>query len=164
MISGMSTFTSVHVVLSLIGIFSGFIVMFGLLAGKRLDGWTAVFLVTTVLTSVTGFFFPFHGFLPSHGVGIISLLVLAVAIFARYGRHLAGGWRRTYAITAMIALYLNVFVLIVQVFRKVPALEAVAPTQSEPPFKITQLVVLLIFIALTIAAAIRFRSEPIRTA
>ena len=164
MISGMSTFTSVHVVLSLIGIFSGFIVMFGLLAGKRLDGWTAVFLVTTVLTSVTGFFFPFHGFLPSHGVGIISLLVLAVAIFARYGRHLAGGWRRTYAITAMIALYLNVFVLIVQAFRKVPALEAVAPTQSEPPFKITQLVVLLIFIALTIAAAIRFRSEPIRTA
>jgi hypothetical protein len=120
--------------------------------------------VTTVLTSVSGFFFPFHGFLPSHGVGIISLLVLAVAIFARYGRHLAGGWRRTYAITAMIALYLNVFVLIVQAFRKVPALEAMAPTQSEPPFKITQLVVLLIFIALTIAAAIRFRSEPIRTA
>jgi len=164
MISGMSTFTLVHVVLSLIGIFSGFVVFFGLLAGNRLDGWTAIFLVTTVLTSVTGFFFPFHGFLPSHGVGIISLLVLAVAIFARYGRHLAGGWRRTYAITAMIALYLNVFVLIVQAFRKVPALEAMAPTQSEPPFKITQLVVLLIFIALTIAAAIRFRSEPIRTA
>jgi len=164
MISGMSTFTIVHVVLSLIGIFSGFVAWFGLLAAKRLDGWTAVFLVTTVLTSVTGFFFPFHGFLPSHGVGIISLLVLAVAIFARYGRHLAGGWRRTYAITAMIALYLNVFVLIVQAFRKVPALEAMAPTQSEPPFKITQLVVLLIFIALTIAAAIRFRSEPIRTA
>ena len=164
MIFGMTTFTFVHVVLSLIGILSGFIVMFGLFAGKRLDGWTALFLVTTVLTSVTGFFFPFHGFLPSHGVGIISLLVLAVAIFARYGRHLAGGWRRTYAITAMIALYLNVFVLIVQAFRKVPALEAMAPTQSEPPFKITQLVVLLIFIALTIAAAIRFRSEPIRTA
>ena len=164
MIFGMTTFTFVHVLLSLIGIFSGLLVMFGLFAAKRLDGWTALFLVTTVLTSVTGFFFPFHGFLPSHGVGIISLLVLAVAIFARYGRHLAGGWRRTYAITAMIALYLNVFVLIVQAFRKVPALEAMAPTQSEPPFKITQLVVLLIFIALTIAAAIRFRSEPIRTA
>ena len=164
MVFGLTTFTFVHVVLSLIGIFSGFVVFFGLLAGNRLDGWTAIFLVTTVLTSVTGFFFPFHAFLPSHGVGIISLLVLAVAIFARYSRHLAGGWRRTYAITAMIALYLNVFVLIVQVFRKVPALEAMAPTQSEPPFKITQLVVLLIFIALTIAAAIRFRSEPIRTA
>ena len=164
MIFSMTTFTQVHVVLSLIGIFSGLLVMFGLFAAKRLDGWTALFLVTTVLTSVTGFFFPFHGFLPSHGVGIISLLVLAVAIFARYSRHLAGGWRRTYAITAMIALYLNVFVLIVQAFRKVPALEAMAPTQSEPPFKITQLVVLLIFIALTIAAAIRFRSEPIRTA
>jgi len=164
MVFGLTTFTFVHVVLSLIGIFSGFVVFFGLLAGNRLDGWTAIFLVTTVLTSVTGFFFPFHGFLPSHGVGIISLLVLVVAIFARYGRHLAGGWRRTYAITAMIALYLNVFVLIVQAFRKVPALEAMAPTQSEPPFKITQLVVLLIFIALTIAAAIRFRSEPIRTA
>src|ERR1700682_5156742 len=107
MISGMSTFTSVHVVLSLIGIFSGFVVWFGLLAAKRLDGWTAVFLVTTALTSVTGFFFSFHGLLPSHGVGIISLLVLAVAIFARYSRHLAGGWRRTYAITAIIALYLN---------------------------------------------------------
>src|SRR6202158_1505135 len=160
MIFGMTTFTFVHVVLSLIGIFSGLIVMFGLFAAKRLDGWTALFLVTTVLTSVTGFFFPFHGFLPSHGVGIISLLVLAVAIFARYGRHLAGAWRRTYAITAMIALYLNVFVLIVQVFRRVPALNAMAPTQSEPPFKIAQLAVLLVFVALTIVAAIRSRNEP----
>ena len=164
MVFGLTTFTFVHVLLSLIGIFSGFVVFFGLLAGNRLDGWTAIFLVTTVLTSVTGFFFPFHGFLPSHGVGIISLLVLVVAIFARYGRHLAGGWRRTYAITAMIALYLNVFVLIVQAFRKVPALEAMAPTQSEPPFKITQLVVLLLFVALTIVAAIRFRNDPVRTA
>src|SRR6202171_2088924 len=158
MIFGMTTFTFVHVVLSLIGIFSGLLVMFGLFAAKRLDGWTALFLVTTVLTSVTGFFFPFHGFLPSHGVGIISLLVLVVAIFARYGRHLAGGWRRTYAITAMIALYLNVFVLIVQAFRKVPALEAVAPTQSEPPFKITQLVALVLFAGLAIRASMKFHS------
>jgi hypothetical protein len=164
MIFGMTTFTFVHVVLSLIGIFSGFIIMFGLFAAKPLDGWTALFLVTTVLTSVTGFLFPFHGFLPSHGVGIISLLVLVVAIFARYGRHLAGGWRRTYAITAMLALYLNVFVLIVQAFRRVPALQAMAPTQSEPPFKITQLVILLVFVALTIGAAIKFRNEPVRTA
>jgi hypothetical protein len=117
----MTTFTFVHVVLSLIGIFSGFVVAFGLLAAKRLDGWNALFLASTVLTSVTGFLFPFHGFLPSHGVGIISLLVLVVAIFARYGRHLTSAWRATYVVTAMIALYLNVFVLVVQAFLKVPA-------------------------------------------
>jgi len=110
MILGMTTFTFVHVVLSLIGIFSGFVVVFGLLAGKRLDGWTALFLVSTVATSVTGFLFPFHRFLPSHGVGILSLLVLAIAILARYPLHLAGAWRRIYAVTAVISLYLNVFV------------------------------------------------------
>ena len=164
MIFGMTTFTFVHVLLSLIGIFSGLIVVFGLLAAKRLDGWTALFLASTVLTSVTGFMFPFHKFLPSHGVGIISLLVLAVAIFARYGRHLAGAWRRTYVVTAMIALYLNVFVLIVQLFQKVPALKAMAPTQSEPPFKLAQLVVLALFVVLAIVAAIRFRNEPVRAA
>src|ERR1700720_3400709 len=131
MIFGMSTFTFVHVLLSLIGIFSGFIVMFGLFAGKRLDAWTAIFLFTTVATSVTGFLFPFHKFLPSHGVGIVSLSVLAVAIFARYVRHLDGAWRRAYVITAVLALYFNVFVLIVQAFMKVPALNALAPTQSE---------------------------------
>src|SRR5467141_1556180 len=139
MIFGMTTFTFVHVLLSLIGIFSGFVVVFGLLVAKRLDGWTTLFLASTVLTSVTGFLFPFHRFLPSHGVGILSLLALAIAIFARYGRHLAGLWRRTYAIMAVIALYLNVFVLIVQLFQKVPALKAIAPTQSEAPFKVTQL-------------------------
>src|SRR5258708_2020878 len=119
MILGMTTFTFVHVVLSLIGILSGLVVLAGLLAGKRLDGWTAVFLVTTVLTSVTGFLFPFHKFLPSHGIGIVSLIVLAVAIVARYLRRLAGAWRKTYAISAVIALYLNVFVLIAQLFQKV---------------------------------------------
>ena len=158
MFSGMSTFTQVHVVISLIGICSGLVVAFGLLAAKRLDAWTALFLVS-VLTSVTGFMFPFHGFLPSYGVGAISMVALAIAIFARYGRHLAGGWRRTYAITAMTSLYLNVFVLIVQLFEKVPALKALAPTQSEPPFKITQLTVLVLFVVLTIIAAKRFRIE-----
>ena len=164
MIFGMTTFTFVHVLLSLIGIFSGFVVVFGLLVAKRLDGWTTLFLASTVLTSVTGFLFPFHGFLPSHGVGILSLLALAIAIFARYGRHLAGLWRRTYVITAVIALYLNVFVLIVQLFQKVPALKAIAPTQSEAPFKVTQLVALVLFVVLGGSAAIRFRSEQPRTA
>src|SRR6267143_7164070 len=101
---GMTTFNFLHVLLSLIGVFSGFVVVFGLLVAKRLDGWTALFLVTTVLTSVTGFLFPFHGFLPSHGVGIVSLAVLAIAIFARYVRQLAGGWRRGYVVSAVIAL------------------------------------------------------------
>ena len=164
MIFVMTTFTPVHVLLSLIGIFSGFVVVFGLLVAKRLDGWTTLFLASTVLTSVTGFLFPFHGFLPSHGVGIISLLALAIAIFARYGRHLAGSWRRTYVITAVIALYLNVFVLIVQLFEKVPALKAIAPTQSEAPFKVTQLVALTLFVVLGSSAAIRFRGEQPRMA
>jgi hypothetical protein len=159
MILGMTTLTFVHVVLSLIGIFSGFIVMFGLFTGKRLDGWTAIFLVSTVATSVTGFLFPFHRFLPSHGVGIVSLIVLAVAILARYTFELAGAWRRTYVISAMIALYLNVFVLIAQAFQKVSAFKAMAPTQSEPPFLVAQLVVMAVFVALTIAAALRFRPK-----
>jgi hypothetical protein len=160
MIFGMTTLTFVHVVLSLIGIFSGFVVVFGLFASKRLDGWTALFLVTTVLTSVTGFLFPFHRFLPSHALGIISLIALAVAIPARYSFHLAGAWRRIYVITAVIALYLNVFVLIAQAFMKVPALKAMAPTQSEPPFLVAQLVCLVLFLVLAIFAAIKFRTEP----
>ena len=128
-----------------------------MLAGERLDGWTKWFLITTVLTSVTGFFFPFHGFTPAHGVGIMSLLLLAVAIFARYPRQLAGAWRWIYVVTAVIALYLNLFVGVVQGFLKVPALHVMAPTQTEPPFKLTQLVVLALFIVLGIVAAIRFR-------
>ncbi len=164
MILGVTTLTFVHVALSLIGILSGFVVVFGLLAAKRLDAWTALFLVTTVLTSVTGFLFPFHRFLPSYGVGIVSLLVLAVAILARYGRHLVDAWRRIYAVTAVMALYLNVFVLIAQAFLKVPALKAMAPTQSEPPFLAAQLACLALFIALAIAAAIKFRPDAARTA
>src|SRR5713226_5895149 len=105
MIFGMTILTFVHVVLSLVGIFSGFVVVLGLLTSKRLDGWTLLFLATTVLTSVTGFLFPFHGFSPADGVGIVSLIVLALAIFARYARRLAGAWRRTYVFSAVIALY-----------------------------------------------------------
>jgi hypothetical protein len=156
MILGMTPYTFVHVVLSLIGILAGLIVAFGFLASKRLDGWTALFLITTVLTSVTGFFFPFHGFKPSYAVGAISMVALVIAIFARYSRRLAGAWRRTYVITAMIALYLNCFVLIAQAFMKVPALNALAPTGSEPPFLISQVIVMAIFVALTILAAKKF--------
>jgi hypothetical protein len=158
----LTIFTLFHVALSLVGIGSGFVVVFGLLASKRLDTWTPVFLVTTVLTSVTGFLFPVHHFLPSHAVGILSLVVLALAIFALYSRRLAGGWRRTYAITAVISLYLNFFVLIAQLFLKVPALKALAPTQTELPFKAAQLTALTIFVLLTIFAAIKFRVESVR--
>ena len=160
----LSTFTLVHVVISLVGIGSGLVVLFGLLRGKRLDNWTALFLVTTVLTSVTGFGFPFDHLLPSHKVGIISLVVLAIAILARYALHLAGAWRWIYVVTAVIALYLNVFVLIVQAFEKAPALRALAPTQSEPPFLVTQLVVMALFIVLAIFAVKKFRNNPVRTA
>ncbi len=156
---GMNAFTLIHVAISLAGILSGFVVLFGLLTAKRLDGWTALFLATTAATGVTGFFFPFHGVTPAIVVGIISLVVLAVAIFARYARNLAGAWRKTYVACAMLALYLNVFVLIVQAFLKIPALKEIAPTQNDPPFKLTQLVVLVTFIALGVVAAIRFRNE-----
>ncbi len=160
MILGMSlsTFTLVHVLISLIGIGAGFIVMFGLLAGKRLDGWTGIFLLFTVLTSATGFLFPFTHLLPSHKVGIISLVVLLVAILARYAFHLAGHWRSTYVITAMIAFYLNVFVLVAQGFMKVGPLHALAPTGTEPPFLIAQVIVMVIFIVLTIYAVKKFRN------
>jgi hypothetical protein len=161
MIFGMTPFTFFHVLLSLIGIFSGFIAVFGMTAGKRLDGWTALFLATTALTSITGFFFPFHKLLPSHILGIISLVVLAFTIPARYLLHLAGAWRKVYAVTASIALYLNVFVLVAQLFMKVPSLHALAPTQSEPPFLISQVAVMALFIVLTVAAAIKFRPEPL---
>jgi hypothetical protein len=164
MILGMttSTFTLVHVLLSLVGIGSGLVVIFGILSGKRLDGWTALFLATTVATSVTGFGFPFDHLLPSHKVGILSLLVLAVAILARYAFHLRGAWSRIYAISAVVALYFNVFVGVVQAFLKVPALKALAPKQTEPPFLVAQLVVLVVFIVITILAAKRFRNQAVR--
>jgi hypothetical protein len=164
MFSNLSAFTKLHVFISLIGILSGLVVMFGLLVGQKLSRWTAMFLISTVATSVTGFFFPFHGVTPAIVVGIISLVLLAGAIVARYARHLAGHWRWIYVVSAMIALYLNVFVLVVQLFQKVPALKALAPTQSEPPFAVTQLVLLALFVLLTIVAAIRFRGEQLRRA
>jgi hypothetical protein len=136
--------------------------MFGFITGKRLDTLTAVFLTTTVLTSVTGFGFPFDHLLPSHKLGIISLVALAIAIPARYVFHLAGSWRWIYVVGASMALYLNVFVLIAQLFMKVPALKALAPTQSEPPFLVAQILVLLIFVGLTILAAKRFHLQPAR--
>ena len=160
MVLGMSlqTFTFVHVLLSLMGIGSGFIVVFGLLGSKRLNGWTLLFLVTTVLTSATGFLFPVEHLLPSHVVAILSLVALTIAILARYTFHMAGAWRTTYVVGAVIALYFNCFVGVVQAFEKVPTLKALAPTQKEPPFLVAQLVVLAIFVALGIIAARRFRS------
>jgi hypothetical protein len=159
MIFGMTTYTFVHVVISLAGIVSGLVVLLGLLAANRLNGWTVLFLVTTVATCLTGFGFPFVQLLPSHIVGIITLVALTLAIFARYGRRLAGAWRWIYVLGAVVALYFNVFVLIVQAFMKVPGLNALAPTQSEPPFLVTQVIVLVIFILLGIVAALRFRNE-----
>ena len=158
------TLTKIHVVISLIGILTGVVVLIGLISGRRFNGWTAWFLASTVATSVTGFLFPFHSVTPGIIVGIISLLLLAVAIFARYFRRFVGAWRWIYVVTAMIALYLNVFVLIAQLFQKVPSLKALAPTQTEPPFLVAQLSTLLIFVLLTIAAAIRFRSANLRSA
>lgn len=166
MVLGMSlsTFTLLHVIISLVGIGSGFIVLFGLLNDKRLDGWTAIFLTTTVLTSLTGFLFPFEGLKPSYVVGGISLVVLAIAIWARYGGRLAGASRWIYVVSAAVALYLNCFVAVVQAFLKIPALHALAPTGSEPPFLIAQTVVLAIFVWLTWLAAKRFHAVPVRTA
>jgi hypothetical protein len=154
----MATYTAIHVVISLIGIGAGLVVMSGLLAAKRLDGWTALFLASTAATSLTGFGFPFDHLLPSHVVGAISLVVLAVAVIGRYARGLAGAWRGIYVVAAAIALYLNVFVLIVQAFLKVPGLRAIAPTQSELPFVIAQLGTLALFVILTVFAVLRFRS------
>lgn len=157
-------YTIIHVLISLVGIFTGLIVLFGMLAGKRLNSWTRWFLITTVATSVTGFFFPFHGFTPAIGVGIISLILLAVAIFARCSRQLMGNWRWIYVITAATALYFNVFVLVVQSFLKIPALQAMAPTQTEQPFKVAQLAVLALFALLTIITVVKFHPEPERPA
>ena len=159
MILGMSvpTFTMVHVVISLIGIFSGFVVLFGMFRSRKLEGWTALFLATTILTNVTGFMLPADHLLPSHIVGAISFVVLAVALLALYINRLAGFWRWLYVVTAVIALYLNVFVLIVQSFLKISFLHTLAPTGSEPPFKIVQLIVLALFVWFGILAVRSFQ-------
>jgi hypothetical protein len=159
MILGMSiaAFTQFHVIISLLGIGTGLIVLVGMLRSAPLPKLTVLFLATTVATSVTGFLFPFTSFGPPEIVGVISLVVLGVALLALYSFKLAGPWRRIYVITAVLALYLNVFVLVVQTFQKVPFFHALAPTQAEPPFAIAQGIVLLAFIALGIAAARKFR-------
>jgi hypothetical protein len=155
----LSTFTTVHVIISLVGIVSGLIVIFGMLSAKRLNGWTALFLLTTILTSVTGFGFPFTHVTPGIIVGIISLVLLAITLLARYSLHMVGAWRWIYVVAAIIAEYLNFFVLVAQSFQKVPALHAMAPTQSEPPFLVTQLVVMALFIVLTIFAVKKFHPD-----
>ena len=155
-------YTIVHTLISLVAIFTGVVVVFGMLGGSRLDGWTKWFLITAVATTVTGFFFPFHGFTPAIGLGIISLPFLALTLFARYPKHLSGAWRWIYVIGAVICLYFNLFVAVVQSFEKIPALHAMARTQTEPPFKHTQVIVLALFILLGIVAVIRFRPEPAR--
>jgi len=155
----LSAFTMLHVIISLIGIVSGIIVLFGLLGSRRIPGWTALFLLTTILTSATGFGFPFTQLLPSHMIGILSLVLLAIACVALYGMKLTGAWRWIYAVTAMIALYLNIFVLIIQGFLKIPALTALAPGNppSGPVFAVVQGLVLVVFVIVIVGAVRRFR-------
>jgi hypothetical protein len=159
MILGMSTelFTKIHVAISLIGIFSGAVLALAMMAGRFLSKVNTLFLVTTILTSVTGFFFPIHGVTPAIIFGIMSLLALCFTLLAYYDKHLAGGWRRTFVLTALFALYLNCFVLIAQSFQKIPALHALAPTGTEGPFKLAQLVLLVITIVVMVIADRRFR-------
>jgi hypothetical protein len=159
MIFGMTTFTCVHVVLSLIGILAGLIVVFGLMTSRRLGGWTLLFLAATAATSVTGFGFQRDHLMPSHIVGIVSLVVLAVAILALYVYRLARSWCWIYVVGAVISLYLNVLVLIVQAFQKIPALHALASTQNEPPFAIAQGVALVIFVVAGTLAVKKFHPQ-----
>jgi len=165
MILGMSTatYTLLHVVISFVGIGTGLVVLCGFLKARNLNTWTAVFLATTALTSITGFGFPFAQLLPSHVVAILSLIAIALAIPALYVFHLQGAWRSIYVIASATALYFNVFVLVVQSFEKVSALRALAPTQKEPPFLVSQLLVLIVFVMLTILAAKRFHPGSTQT-
>jgi len=152
-------FLQIHVGLSLIGILAGLIVLYGLLAGRAFGGWTALFLVTTILTSITGFPLPPFGLDPPRMVGVLSLILLAVAVGAYYVFHLGGAWRRVYVVTAMAALYLNCFVAVIQSFAKLPPLHALAPTQSEPPFLIAQLLVLALFVVLGFLSVRKFHPQ-----
>ncbi|MEP6940681.1 MAG: hypothetical protein ABI846_13030 [Rudaea sp.] len=161
MIFGMTPFLFFHVLMSLIGILAGLVVLNGLFGSKRLPGWTLWFLVTTIATSATGFVLPADHLLPSHIVGIISLVVLTIALFALYSRKLSGAWRAIYVMTAVLALYLNVFVLVAQAFLKVPSLHALAPTGSEPPFAIAQGIVLVLFLIAGVVAVKSFRPRRI---
>ena len=158
MILGMSlsAFTTLHVIISLIAIAAGFVAVAQMIAGRKSEPWTALFLATTILTSVTGFMFPSTAFGPPHAFGVISLILLAFAVAAWYGRHLAGSWRWIYVATAVASLYLNVFVAVVQAFEKWPPLNALAPTQTEAPFLIAQLIILAAFIWIGVRATRRF--------
>jgi hypothetical protein len=160
MVLGLSlpVFALLHVIISLVGIFAGLVVVGGFMSGKLLRGWTGLFLATTIVTNVTGFFFPVVKILPSHILGVISLVLLPVALLALYGKHLEGGWRKTFVILSVVTLYFNCFVLVVQLFSKFPLLIATAPTQKEPPFAITHLIVLAIFVWLGRAAVKGFRN------
>jgi len=169
MILGMSieTFTTVHTVITLIAIASSFIVMFGMLASKKLPGWTAFCLLFTVLTSVTGFIFPIHEFTPALGVGALSLVLLALALYGLYAKHLAGAWRWIYVVTAVVAFWFNFFVLIVQSFEKVKLLNPAAPIVGPPfagatntQFAIAQAVALLFFVVVGFLAARKFHPAP----
>ncbi len=155
----LSTFTTVHVIISLIAIVAGIIVMFGMLGSNRMPGLTAIFLLFTILTSATGFLFPFEKLLPSHIIGILSLVLLAIACIALYVMKLSGAWRWIYAVTALLSLYFNVFVLVIQSFLKIPALTALAPGNppSGPVFAVVQGVVLVFFVIVIIGAVRRFR-------
>jgi hypothetical protein len=156
----LSLYTTIHVVISLIAIVTGFIAVFEMIGNKRLGVWNAIFIWTTVATSVTGFGFPITGVTPGIIVGIISLVLLAVALAALYGQHFAGPWRWIYVFTAIAALWFNVFVGIVQSFQKIASLKALAPTQSEPPFQIAQGVALVLVVILAILALRKFRPLP----
>jgi hypothetical protein len=164
MILGMSlsAFTTLHVIISLVAIVSGVVVMVGLLGSRRMPGMTAIFLLFTIVTSATGFLFPFTQLLPSHMIGILSLVLLAVACLALYVMKLSGLWRSIYVVTAMTSLYLNIFVLVVQAFLKVPALHALAPSvpPSEPPFAVIQGILLVFFVIVIVGALRRFRPMP----
>ena len=151
--------TVLHVVISLIGIATGLVVLYGLFKSQPMPGMTAIFLLTTILTNATGFMFPFEKLLPSHIIAILSLVLLAIACFALYGQKLTGAWRSIYVITAVTSLYLNVFVLVIQSFLKIGPLHVLAPSvpPSEPPFAVTQGVVLVLFVIAIIASVRRFR-------
>ena len=159
-IFSVTIFTLLHTLVSVVGIVAGLVVAGGLVAGRRLDGWTGLFLVTTALTNASGFAFPFVRFMPSYAIGGLSLVVLLVVAVARYGKYLRGGWRTVFVVGSVVALYFNVFVLIAQLFHRVPALFVLAPKQMEPPFLVTQLAVMGLFIWLGVVAVRGFRAEP----
>ena len=160
--TGILILTIVHVAISLIGIGSGFVMIYGFVTNKRFDQSTTIFLATTILTSLTGFLFPIEKFTPGLAIGVLSLIALGVAVWARYRKQMAGPWRAAFVITAMISQYFNFAILIIQSFQKIRPLHDLAPTQAEPPFAVTQLTVLVLFIALTVAAIIRFRPATAR--